>query len=92
MHAYPLALFDQRLGGVGDQVQDHLAELRRFGFDGGKLGVEIEMQGRLAGDRRGDQLAHVVDELRYVESLYLNRLLPRVGEHLGGECGGAWPR
>lgn len=77
-----------RLGGVQDQVHQHLAQLRGVALDR-REPRQLEAHPHLPGDGGGHQIRAVARHLREVHRLRGHLGAPPVGQELPGEVRGA---
>ena len=59
---YYTAIFTEGLGGIDDEIEDDLMDLRGVRFDHRKFGGQIAVQRCLFGDRHLQHRSHVLDD------------------------------
>ena len=78
-----------RIRGVGDQVHDHLADLRRITVERRQRVIQLEDDLRVLRHGRPQQMRHLADDVREVGRLQHEAALAGVGQHLVGQFGRA---
>ncbi len=82
-------LVAESVGGVDDQVHDHLADLGDIALETGEVIGQAALEARSFGHGDLEQMCHLPGQNREVDLVEDELALAGVGEHLAGEFGGA---
>jgi hypothetical protein len=77
------------VGRVGNEIHDHLADLRRIAVEGGEIALQPHDQPRGLRHRGAEQRGELLDQLGQVGAMHQEPTPARIIEHLPGQLGGA---